>query len=59
MSKALSVRIPESTDRQIQKLIEVTGMTQTQLVIVAIDRFFTQETKRETKQPSNEKAPIE
>jgi hypothetical protein len=38
-----NVRLPEGTAKQIQKLIESTGMTQTQLMIVAIDRMYQQE----------------
>lgn len=38
-----NVRLPDATARQIQHLIESTGMTQTQLMIVAIDRMFHQE----------------
>jgi hypothetical protein len=43
MSTQYNVRLPEKTAEQIQKLIEATGMTQTQLMIVAIDRMFQQE----------------
>ncbi len=40
MTSQLNVRIPESTQEQIEKLVADTGMTQTQIVILAIDRFY-------------------
>src|SRR6266699_3407022 len=43
MTTQYNVRLPEKTAEQIQKLIEATGMTQTQLMIVAIDRMYQQE----------------
>jgi hypothetical protein len=46
MSRQLNARIPKSTEKQIDDLIEWTGMTQTQLIIQAIDRMH-QEQKRE------------
>lgn len=39
MSEQLNVRIPMSTDMQIEELRKWTEMTQTQLVILAIDRL--------------------
>ena len=46
MTIQLNMRIPESTAKQIKDLRSWTGMTQTQLVIQAIDRLH-QEHKRE------------
>lgn len=43
MSKQLNVRLPDKTSEQMQKIIKSTGMTQVQLVIVAIDRYFQEE----------------
>jgi hypothetical protein len=40
MSIQLNVRIPDLTQSQLKVLGEKTGMTQTQLVLVAIDRFY-------------------
>lgn len=42
----LNTRIPKSTEEQIKYLLHETGMTQTQIVIVAIDRY-TQSVKAE------------
>src|SRR5437879_1067100 len=47
MSKQLNIRLPESTAKQLQALIEHTKMTQVQLIIVAIDRFFQSEIKKD------------
>jgi hypothetical protein len=49
-----NVRLPDVTTKQIQRLIELTGMTQTQLMIVALDRMFQAEEK-----PNREESPIE
>jgi hypothetical protein len=38
-----NIRLPRETAKQIQELIESTEMTQTQLMIVAIDRMFHKE----------------
>lgn len=38
-SKQLNVRIPSITQEQLRVIEEKTGMTQTQAVIVAIDRL--------------------
>jgi len=46
MTTQLNVRIPKSTEKQIEDLLKWTGMTQTQLVIQAIDRLH-QEYKKE------------
>lgn len=40
MATQFNVRIPESTEKQLEYLLKKTGMTQTQLVIQAIDRLF-------------------
>ena len=37
--------LPELTDKQIEELCAKTGMTKTQLVIMAIDRLYQQEKK--------------
>lgn len=39
MKKQLNVRVPERTEKQLQEIIETQGMTQTQAVVTAIDRF--------------------
>lgn len=39
MSEQLNVRVPSSTSQQIKDLIDWTGMTQTQMVLQAIDRL--------------------
>jgi predicted DNA-binding protein len=48
-----NVRLPEETTTQIQELIEATGMTQTQLMIVAIDRMFQKEREFSMKRTTN------
>jgi|SRR5579859_2333395 len=45
MAEQLNVRIPKSTENQLDELREWTGMTQTQLVIQAIDRLYQELTK--------------
>ena len=52
MSEQLNVRIPKSTEKQIEDLLQWTGMTQTQLVIQAIDRLH-QDYKREQRDRGN------
>jgi len=37
--KAISTRLPQETVKQIANLERATGYTQTQLLIIAIDRF--------------------
>jgi len=39
MAEQLNVRVPKSTSNQMADLIEWTGMTQTQIVIQALDRL--------------------
>ena len=56
MSTQYNVRLPDGTAKQIQKLIEVTGMTQTQLMIVAIDRMSREEER--TKQMINHEVTL-
>src|SRR5882762_10728158 len=40
MTYHLNVRLPDHTEKQIKVLLERTGMTMTQLVIVALDRLY-------------------
>lgn len=42
-----NVRIPKHTEEQIDYLVERKGMTQTQLAILAFDRLYQEEKKRE------------
>ena len=53
MSTQYNVRLPEKTAEQIQELIDSTGMTQTQLMIVAIDRMFQKERQFSMKRTTN------
>src|ERR1700726_463106 len=53
-----NVRLPENTFEQIQWLINCTGMTQTQLAIVAFDRMYREErSKRMALQKAIEASP--
>lgn len=52
MTEQLNVRIPKSTEKQIEELRQWTGMTQTQLVLLAIDRLH-QDYKREQGEQGN------
>src|SRR5579885_345121 len=45
MKTQLNVRIPAMTERQIAALSKQTGMTYTQLLIVAIDRLYLSQMK--------------
>ena len=40
MRRQFNVRLPHGTLEQISTLVETTGLTQTQVVIVAIDRLM-------------------
>lgn len=44
----VNTRLPEATLRQIERLMAKTGMTQTQVLIIAIDRMAAQELKGAT-----------
>lgn len=44
--KAVSFRLPEVTTEQVAKLCEALGATQTQIIIMAIDRMAREELKR-------------
>jgi hypothetical protein len=50
MTKQLNVRVPKITKQQIKDLQRWTGMTQTQTLLMAIDRLH-QEYKREKPKP--------
>ena len=50
-----NVRLPEGTAKQIEKLIKITGMTQTQLMIVAIDRIYQSYKEKQMMQWNSEK----
>jgi hypothetical protein len=47
MTEQLNVRIPTSTEKQIEELRVWTGMTQTQLVIQAIDHLHREYEKKQ------------
>lgn len=47
MTTQLNVRIPKSTEKQIEELRAWTGMTQTQIVIQAIDRLHQEYEKKQ------------
>ncbi len=54
MTYHLNVRLPDHTEKQIKVLLERTGMTITQLVIVALDRIYrTEEEKKQEKGQNN------
>lgn len=48
-TKQYNVRLPEHTQRQLAELIQVLGMTQTQILVLAIDRLHEEE-RRERKE---------
>jgi len=43
--KQLNVRLPEATLKQIEALQQQTGMTQVQILILAIDKLHTEKAK--------------
>lgn len=50
-NKQFNIRnLPERTARQIDELCAKTGMTKTQLVLLAIERLYQEETKDPQKQ---------
>jgi len=54
MTYHLNVRLPDHTEKQIKELLERTGMTVTQLVIVAFDRLYhTEEEKKQKREQDN------
>jgi hypothetical protein len=50
--RQLNTRIPEITEKQLEELRQWTGMTQTQMLIVAIDRLH-QEYERKQAEKGN------
>lgn len=55
-NKQFNIRnLPELTAVQIDELCAKLGMTKTQLVIIAIDRLYQQETKNGNNQEQNPK----
>ena len=43
--KQLNVRLPDATLKQIEELRQKTGMTQVQVLILAIEKLHTEKTK--------------
>ncbi len=39
MRQQLNVRLPKATHKQIEKLVNKTGMTKTTLIILALDKY--------------------
>lgn len=48
MTQQKNFRLPEITLKKLKALIEATGATETQVVIIAIDRLTEQEIKEES-----------
>ena len=47
--KQISIRISKLTEKQIKELLEETGMAQTEIVSIAIDRIYQEEIKMKDK----------